>query len=286
MIRVGTSGWSYDDWAGAFYPPGLPKQAWLSYYGRYFHTTEINSSFYTFPAPFVVQEWIRKASGLNGFEFSLKMPGKVTHDSLMADLQTALDFEAKVLSPLKAAGALGAVLLQASPYFRYPDHTGRLEAMLEALNTKDIDYAIELRHSSWLKSETELVPDALDILRKHEVALCAVDGPSMPAILENTGRHSYLRLHGRNEDMWFSKKADPAGRMNRYDYSYSREQLEPWTSAVKAMPGTIRAYFNNHPRANAVKNARLFETMLGLEPEETMPLPTQRQTGLSRFFDE
>lgn len=286
MIRVGTSGWSYDDWAGAFYPPGLPKQAWLSHYGKFFHTTEINSSFYTFPAPFMVQEWIRKASALHGFEFSLKVPGKVTHDSLLSDLQTALDFEAKVLSPMKAAGVLGAVLLQASPYFRYPDHLDRLEALLEALDTKTIDYAVELRHSSWLRGESEVVPEALGILRKHEAALCAVDGPSMPKIVCSTGRHFYLRLHGRNEDLWYSKKADPAGRMNRYDYSYTRDQLEPWEKAVRQMHGTIRVYFNNHPRANAVKNARLFETMLGLEPEETMALPTQRQTGLSRFFNE
>ena len=214
------------------------------------------------------------------------MPGKVTHDTLLLDVQTALDFEAKVLSPLKAAGALGAVLLQISPYVRYPDHLERLEALLEALDTTAIDYAVELRHSSWLKAGNEVIPDAIAVLRKYEVALCAIDGPSMPAIIENTGRHSYLRFHGRNPDLWFSKKADPEGRMNRYDYSYPREQLQPWATAINAMSGTVRAYFNNHPRANAVKNAKLFETMLGLEPEETMPLPTQRQTGLSRFFDQ
>jgi len=285
MIRVGTSGWSYDDWVGAFYPPGLPKHAWLSYYGKYFHTTEINSSFYAFPAPFVVQEWIRKASVLKGFEFSLKLPGKVTHDTLMTDVTTALDFEAKVLSPLGEAGALGAVLIQASPYLHYPEHVDRLETLLEALDTKGIDYALELRHSSWLYSNTGIVTDALKILKKHEVALCAVDGPSMPMITLNTGRHSYLRFHGRNADMWFSKEKNPEGRMNRYDYSYTRQELEPWASSIKPMTGTIRAYFNNHPRANAVKNAKLFEMMLGLEPEESQPLPTQRQTGLSRFFE-
>jgi uncharacterized protein YecE (DUF72 family) len=115
VILVGTSGWSYDDWIGAFYPPGLPRSAWLDHYAKFFHTTEINSSYYAFPAPFVVQEWVRKASQLPGFEFSLKMPKQVTHDSLLEDIPTALDFEAKVLAPLKAAGALGAVLVQASP---------------------------------------------------------------------------------------------------------------------------------------------------------------------------
>jgi uncharacterized protein YecE (DUF72 family) len=107
VILVGTSGWSYDDWVGAFYPPGLPKGEWLGHYAKFFRTTEINSSYYAFPSPFVVQEWVRKAAQQSGFEYSLKMPKKVTHDSLLEDVATAQDFEAKVLAPLKAAGALG-----------------------------------------------------------------------------------------------------------------------------------------------------------------------------------
>jgi uncharacterized protein YecE (DUF72 family) len=283
VILIGTSGWSYDDWAGAFYPPGLPKSAWLGYYAKFFHTTEINSSYYTFPAPFVVQEWIRKASQLKDFEFSLKMPKQVTHDSLLTDVATALDFEAKVLAPLKAAGALGAVLVQVSPALHNPDHIGQLDAFLSALDTKAYDYVIELRHRSWLNDST-LEPEAAALLRKYDVACCAVDGPSMPPVFENTGRHAYLRLHGRNYDLWFSKNKNLDGRMNRYDYVYTREELEPWHAKVASFGGTVRVYFNNHPRANAVKNAKLFEFMLGLAPEPSMP-PVQRQSGLSRFFE-
>ena len=283
MILVGTAGWSYDDWAGAFYPPGLPKQAWLGYYAKFFRTTEINSSYYTFPTPPVVQEWIRKASQLKGFEFSLKMPRKVTHDSLLADVKTAQDFEAKVLAPLKAAGALGAVLVQASPALRNPDHLDRLGSFFSALDTKAYDYAIELRHRSWLDGQ-RLDTDAAGLLRKHDVALCAVDGPSMPPVFESTGRHAYVRMHGRNADVWFSKGKNLDGRMNRYDYAYAREELEPWREKVASVPGTVRVYFNNHPRANAVKNAKLFEFMLGLAPEPAMP-PVSRQTGLSGFFE-
>lgn len=285
MILVGTAGWSYDDWAGAFYPPSLPKQAWLGYYAKFFRTTEINSSYYTFPAPFVVQEWIRKASKLPGFEFSLKMPKQVTHDSLLADLQTARDFEAKVLAPLKAAGALGAVLVQASPSLRNPDHVERLGAFLGALDTKEFDYAVELRHRSWIK-EGALDPEAASLLTRHEVALCAVDGPSMPRVVQHTGRHAYVRLHGRNYDCWYGKDKNLDGRMNRYDYSYTCDELEPWKALVSSMPaGRVRVYFNNHPRANAVRNAKLFEFMLGLAPEPSLP-PVPRQSGLSGFFEQ
>jgi len=283
VILVGTSGWSYDDWAGAFYPPGLPKSEWLSYYAKFFRTTEINSTYYTFPAPFVVQEWVRKASQLPGFEYSLKMPKKVTHDSLLTDLQTAQDFEAKVLAPLKAATVLGAVLVQASPGLRSPEHLDRLDTFLGAMDTRAYDYVVELRHRSWL-SENGYHPEAVALLKKHDVACCAVDGPSMPPFFENTGRHAYLRLHGRNSDVWFSKKKDLAGRMNRYDYVYGREELEPWREKVASAAGNIRVYFNNHPRANAVRNAKLFESLLGLAPEPVIP-PVPRQSGLSRFFE-
>ncbi|HEY3274227.1 MAG TPA: DUF72 domain-containing protein [Methanocella sp.] len=283
MILVGTSGWSYDDWAGAFYPPGLSKSEWLGYYAKFFSTTEINSTYYTFPASFVVQEWVRKASQLPGFEYSLKMPKKVTHDSLLTDLQTAQDFEAKVLAPLKTAGALGAVLVQASPGLQCPEHLDRLDTFLGAMDTKAYDYVVELRHRSWIAGDgTE--PEAAALLRKHDVACCAVDGPSMPPVFENTGRHAYLRLHGRNNDVWFSKKKDLAGRMNRYDYVYSREELEPWRAKVASAGGKVRVYFNNHPHANAIRNAKLFEFMLGLAPEPALP-PVKRQSGLSRFFE-
>jgi uncharacterized protein YecE (DUF72 family) len=72
--------------------------------------------------------------------------------------------------------------------------------------------------------------------------------------------------------------------MNRYDYVYTREELEPWRAKVAPVNGTVRVYFNNHPRANAVRNAKLFEFMLGLAPEPVLP-PVPRQSGLSRFFE-
>jgi uncharacterized protein YecE (DUF72 family) len=283
VILVGTSGWSYDDWAGAFYPPGLAKSEWLGYYAKFFRTTEINSTYYAFPAPFVVQEWVRKASQLPGFEYSLKMPKKVTHDSLLTDVPAALDFEAKVLAPLKAAGALGAVLVQAPPGLHSPEHLDRLDTFLSAMDTKAYDYVVELRHGSWI-TDYGLKPEAAALLRRHDVACCAIDGPSMPPFFEHTGRHAYLRLHGRNNDVWFSEKKDLDGRMNRYDYAYRREELEPWRAKVAPAGGTVRVYFNNHPRADAVRNAKLFEFMLGLAPEPEMP-PVQRQSGLSRFFE-
>ncbi len=285
MILVGTSGWSYDDWAGEFYPAGLGKEKWLEFYARHFRTTEINSSYYAFPSRDTVQGWIAKASRLQGFEFSIKMPRSVTHDSLLLDVERALEFEFRVLAPMRDASCLGAVLIQLSPYVTLynreerTDHLERLEELLSRLDTQSIDYAVEFRNRSWLDGG-RLRGEAKAMLKGLGVAACAVDGPSMPPIVEDTARHVYVRFHGRNADIWYRRKEGDA-RTNRYDYNYTREELQPWKRLLEPHAGgKIRAYFNNHPRANAVRNAVLFESIMGLRPAQRM----ERQSGLSSFF--
>ncbi len=285
VIIVGTSGWSYDDWVGEFYPATLGKDKWLEFYARYFHTTEVNSTYYSFPSPAMVQGWISKASKLQRFEYSLKMPKRVTHDSLLLDVEHALEFEAKVLSPIHDAGCLGAVLVQLSPYFmsydkgKKTEHPERLKLLLERLDAAKFDYAVEFRHRSWLE-EGGLNGEVTDMLKERGVAVCAVDGPSMPPIVENTARHSYIRFHGHNDDIWYGKDAEDT-RMNRYDYFYKESELAPWKELIEPFHGTARAYFNNHPHANAIRNAKLFETLMG-HPGE--PLNIKKQADLSSFF--
>lgn len=287
MIRIGTSGWSYDDWAGEFYPRGLGKDKRLEYYARYFHTTEINSTYYAFPSPAMVRGWVSAAAKLEAFEYSLKMPARVTHQSLLLDRDHALEFEFKVVAPLHDAGCLGAVLIQLSPYLtlydkgRKTDHLDRLKMLLERLETSAYDYAVEFRHGSWLERDG-LNWEALDMLKERGVAVCAVDGPSMPPLVESTARHAYVRFHGRNDDIWYKKESGD-GRLNRYDYDYREEELAPWRKRIRALGGTARAYFNNHPRANAVRNAKLFETVMGIPGE---PLKLEKQADLTSFFSE
>lgn len=286
MILIGTSGWSYDDWVGEFYPRGLDRGKWLEFYAKYFHTTEINSTYYQFPAPQIVQGWIARASRLEAFEFSVKMPKHVTHDTLLQDAALALEFESRVLAPMRAAGCLGAILLQMPPGLaieaggKKTGHLPRLRSLLEQLDTAAYEYAVEFRHPSWIAGG-ELAGEAADLLRERNVAVCAVDGPSMPPVVENTARHGYVRFHGRNEDIW-SRKPPGDARMNRYDYAYRREELLPWKGRIEPLlGGRVRAYFNNHPRANAAKNAKLFEEIMGIE---SIPLDASRQTDLSSFL--
>lgn len=290
-VITGTSGWSYDDWVGAFYPPHLKKDEWLGYYAKFFKTTEINSTYYTFPSKAIVSGWISKASKMPGFEYSVKLPGKITHDTLLEDVQTAIGFEESVLRPMSKAGCLGAVLIQLSPYLKLKDgdkdtgHLDRLQTLLSSLDTRNIQYAAEFRHSSWM-SEGRLDSETAKLLGSHNVAVCAVDGPSMPVDIESTADHGYVRFHGRNRDIWFRKDGDMAGRMNRYDYMYNEKELEPWKARIEKAFHTsckVRAYFNNHPRANAVKNARLFESIVEGKPVD-IPA-TYRQSSIGNFFE-
>lgn len=285
-MLVGTSGWSYDDWVGEFYPPGLGKDKWLEFYAKYFHTTEVNSTYYSFPAPAIVQGWIAKASRLRDFEYSLKMPKRVTHESLLLDVGHAVEFESKVLAPMRDAACIGAILIQLSPYVMLFDkgekteHLERLKSLLERLDTSTYHYAVEFRHRSWLE-KGGLCGEAKDVLIERNVAACAVDGPSMPPIVENTAGHAYVRFHGHNVDIWY-KKEFKDGRMNRYDYNYMGEELLPWKKRLEPLiRGTVRAYFNNHPHANAAKNAKLFESLMGVKSE---PLKIEKQSDLSSFF--
>ena len=278
-LLVGTSGWSYDDWEGVFYPHGLKKDKRLEYYARFFRTAEINSTYYSFPSPAIVKGWIGKAVKIGTFEYSLKMPKAVTHDSLLADITRALEFQNIVLAPMADAGCLGDTLIQLSPFFRLVDkgkktgHFDRLSKLLDSLDTARFHYAVEFRHSSWLAAG-RLDGGTAELLRRHDVAVCALDGPSMPPIVEDTASHAYVRFHGRNVDIWYGKKNEVDPRMNRYDYDYQEQELHPWKARIGALKaGTVRAYFNNHPHASAVKNAKLFESLMEVK---STPLPTGR----------
>jgi uncharacterized protein YecE (DUF72 family) len=271
-IFIGCSGWSYDDWVGPFYPAKLAnkKGEWFAYYAEYFDTVEINSSFYRPPGEFHVKSWIKKAP--KGFEYSAKMPQLVTHKSLAdGNLENAIfwakTFERTCVEPLSAAGLLGCVLLQLSPYFRNSDQSLRdLKRLLDALPTHERDYAVEFRHRSWLdegRKETE--PAVLEALRERNVANVLLDAPGQPATREQTADHAYIRFHGRNADIWFGQEKEDDHRLNRYDYLYERMQLESWVPrinevAVKA--AKVRVYFNNHARAKSIKNAFQLRDML------------------------
>jgi uncharacterized protein YecE (DUF72 family) len=309
-LLVGTSGWSYDDWVGNFYPDRLKnsKNAWLGYYGQFLKTVEINSTFYRVPEEFIINSWINKAKKFTPFEFSLKLPQQVTHEAIVKDsadraAQSAKDFEVKCIRPLADHGLLGAVLIQLSPYFRHfdpkskADNLPKLRCLFELLDCDKYSYAVEFRHSSWLNPErNDLTSDTLRLLNEFNIANCQLDGPGFPRTKSSTGKHGYLRFHGRNDDIWFKGKkfeeerkaagADADPRMNRYDYLYTLDELQDWLPQLEqyqATDGTkTRLYFNNHPNAQAIKNAFQLMDLLGM-PRKPLDLKLQKQAKLDTF---
>ena len=187
-ILVGCSGWSYDDWVGAFYPVDLAnkKGEWFDYYAQYFSTVEINSTFYRPPGEFQVNSWIKKGKNKKDFEYSLKVPQLVTHKALVeGDKERAIfwatTFEKICVKPLAKAGLLGGVLLQLSPYLKNEGSAlDDLKGLLDAISHQDFDYAVEFRHRSWLdESKKEIDPVVLEVLRERNVANVLIDGPGL-----------------------------------------------------------------------------------------------------------
>jgi uncharacterized protein YecE (DUF72 family) len=305
-ILIGTSGWSYDDWVGNFYPEQLrsSKGDWLNFYGQYLSTVEINSTFYRVPEEYTINSWVRKAEKFDTFEFSLKLPQVVTHEAIVKAsgekaAQITKSFENKVILPLAKRNLLGAVLIQLSPYFhRYDknsnaDNLPKLESVLKIINNDEYDYVVEFRHSSWLnKPRDDLDNDTLELLHEYNVANCILDGPGFPVTRSETADHSYLRFHGRNRDIWFKSRMKKTGnpaeddpRMNRYDYLYTAKELQDWLPRINQQESKAkrsRVYFNNHPNAQAVKNAFMLMDMLGM-PRKTLDVKVKKQVKLDLF---
>jgi uncharacterized protein YecE (DUF72 family) len=292
---IGCSGWSYDDWVGRFYPNDLAnrKSEWFAYYSKYFPTVEINSTFYRVPNEFVVKSWIEKGGQKPGFEFSVKLPQMITHESLLRDspekaASLATSFEDICVRPLAEANLLGGVLVQLSPYFRFekPRSLGKLRSFFQLLDTEDHNYAVEFRHRSWLNEKgNEVISDALEIFQEFDVTNTIVDGPGFPITRSLTSRNAYVRFHGRNYDIWFKDEDEDDYRINRYDYLYSLDQLESWKPRLEEIFSNCenaRVYFNNHGRAKAAKNAFQMMDLLDI-PHEHRDIDIQDQMTLGGF---
>lgn len=275
MLYLGTSGFAYDDWIGAFYPPGLPKRGWLSFYAQEFNSLEINSTFYSLP----------KASTLSSmtirtpphFLFSVKAHQDLTHKR-QGQEETFSAF-IKAIQPLTKAGKLGCILAQFPYSFIYSaENMKYLEFLRERLS--GLPLVIEFRHISWLKKSV------FDFLRRLEIGFCCVDEPQLPRLLppiaEATGPIAYLRFHGRNAEKWWEHKF----AYERYDYTYSEEELHEWLPKIKKLVTSAEKTFifaNNHYRGQAIDTIRKLKRMLERDVEEgSGVLPPRPWGGLFR----
>jgi uncharacterized protein YecE (DUF72 family) len=247
-LLIGTSGWSYNEWVGPFYEK---KTGMFSHYSKFFHTAEINSTFYRYPSEGMIMGLMRSAPP--GFVFAVKLPKLITHDKWLNVDDGVVDDTHRFLALMRPlAERLGPILIQLRPKFNFDEHAGDLENYLDMI-PKNYEWAVEFRHESWLRNET------YDILRKHNVAYTVVDEPLLPPEVHITADFAYVRWHGHGAQLW-------------YDYEYSVDQLEEWKPKVEEITGNVRrtyGYFNNHFNANAVKNAvEMLELLEQATPEQ------------------
>lgn len=280
MLYLGCSGFQYSDWKETFYPKGMDESKYLMYYYKFFNTVEIDSTYYSFPGEKTINSWISKVQGKEDFLYSLKFPKEVTHDPdgiTEKSIQTARDFVSKVILPIKNSGMFGSALLQMSPFLD-PMKNGEILGKLEDLFTSiysNYRIAIEVRNRSFF--DASVLPSFLSILKKFNVALVSVDSPGLPYFYYPTSTFSYIRFHGRNADLWFGK-GELKGRLNKYDYLYSEQELSPWVDRVRGMSDEVFIYFNNHAQAKAAVNAAEFQKLMGIKI-----VRKESQTNLNAF---
>jgi uncharacterized protein YecE (DUF72 family) len=185
-LYCGTSGFSFKEWKGPFYPEKLPANKMLAYYAGRLPTVEINNTFYRMPKPSVLKGWAAQVA--DTFRFAIKAPRRITHFKQLADCgeEAAYFFET-----LQALGPrLGAVLFQLPPHARVGIE--KLEAFLE-LVPEGIRAAFEFRHASWREDAV------LAALARHGAAWVTADNVGgEPPELPMTGALTYLRLRAES----------------------------------------------------------------------------------------
>lgn len=180
---MGTSGFSYKEWKGTFYPAKLPESAMLPYYAERFGTVEINNTFYRMPKREMLEKWPTQVPP--SFTFVLKAAQRITHIRRLKDVADDVKYffeQAAVLGP-----QLGPVLFQLPPNAK--KDLERLQAFLDTLPAGR-PAAMEFRNATWLSE------DVYDALRSHNVALCIADTDEETTPFIPTADWGYLRLRG------------------------------------------------------------------------------------------
>jgi uncharacterized protein YecE (DUF72 family) len=230
-IWIGTSGFSYPEWKGSFYPDNLPSKKYLSFYANQFPTTEINNSFYRTPNTKTVEGWYNEVP--ENFSFTLKLNQRITHMKKLQNVHEEMDLFLDVASHL--AEKLGTILVQLPPYFQ--KNAEALEAFTSAY-AKKARLAFEFRHISWMDAEI------YTILRNHNCAWGVVEAEDREAIREITADFVYMRL----------RKGD-----------YTREELQAWGDWIKAQSVEVYCYLKHDEKAPVLAKQLMETIFLGAE---------------------
>lgn len=255
-IHIGTSGYIFKDWQGAFYPSKLPQQKWLEYYAQHFTTVEINATYYRLLPASSFESMIRRTH--DNFHFWIKLPGAVTHSQ--DDFKPVGEAFRESIKPLIDNKRLVGLLAQFPYSFKNnADNLKRLKRIHDFFYP--VPVAIEFRSSCWYTDSV------LRLLEIRDLIFTAVDLPEISGLPDSrmvvTGNTGYIRFHGRNKDTWYNPDAG-----DRYDYDYPEEELRSWLERIKQMDEKAPIsfmFFNNCHAGQAVKNAKMMQKILSQE---------------------
>ena len=218
-LHVGTSGYSYKEWKGPFYPEDLSAKDMLSFYGTRLNAVEINNTFYRMPRESLLEGWASQVP--ESFRFSVKASQKITHRKRLKDAGEETEYLVRTLRAL--GDRLGVLLFQLPPNLK--KDLERLTGFLGSL-PPELPVAFEFRHDSWKDD------DVVEALRAHGAALCCADteddAEDEPVVA--TASHGYLRL--RRPD-------------------YSDDDLARWAQKVREQPWDRAFVFFKHEDAGA-----------------------------------
>lgn len=271
-VRVGISGWRYAPWRRTFYPEGLVQRRELAYVGEHLSTVEINGTFYALQTPTSFRRWYDEVP--DDFVFSVKAPRYITHMLRLrgARQATANFFASGVLAlgpklgpllwQLPAREVFDADVLDAfcsllpRTTSAAADLARERDARLTDREWLTTDADRRLRHALEVRHDSFVTPEAVEILRHHDVALVVADtAGKWPQVLEPTASHVYVRLHGASE---------------LYVSGYSDDELRTWAarcaswrdgSATEPARDVV-VYFDNDVKVRAPFDAMRLAQML------------------------
>jgi uncharacterized protein YecE (DUF72 family) len=231
-VLVGTSGYSYKEWKGPFYPDKLPAKGFLRHYAERLTTVEINNTFYRMPTSKLIEGWASEVP--ETFTFAVKAPQRITHIAKLANAAETTDIFVRTVS--KLGPRLGPLLFQLPPFLR--KDVPRLSAFLDDTDRLAAGHriAFEFRHASWFDDEV------WDTLRAHRTALCVAEGEALASPMMATADWGYVRL--RKDE-------------------YPDALLEEWATKIAAQPWKEAYVYVKHDQGDAPSVARRLLGMLG-----------------------
>lgn len=275
-FNIGTAGWSYKDWVPNFYPKNQSGGFdWLQFYSEYFNCVEVNSTYYTYISPKVLDGWIKKVESTNDFVFHIKLHQDFTHKRKFDELNIkAVRYN---LDQLRKSERLGGLLIQFPYSYSFDGNSIQHIQKLRDIFS-DVSCFVEVRHQSWKNNR------ALEFFKENDLTLCTIDQPQIGQAIEFdpkiTNDKAYIRFHGRNAEAWkkslsnFGKPQTYEEQSSRYSYLYSPGELVEIEQKVKSIQHKVKevnVIMNNHPQGDAVANA--FELIHILEEKTKVEMP-------------